>query len=395
MQNILLILPLLIFLLVCASVAFALRRDAPCVDFPKEFFAGNYSVGRLSFISLFISLLLTFAFIVLIIEAPAEDMRQWGTCALILFGALLISALVCRKRIIRVARRVDAITLLDILEVRFHSNLVTIVVGLALVFSSGISLVLSLAISSYLFSYTTGFSPSFGLLLIAVTVITVVAVAGLRGAATVNVLAVFTFIGCFIATAVAAFIFAEGDISRFPLRLFMLFDSPPSWAHGLLALAALAPGIALSCSALLVTSALFVKNLLLGHCEAHNIAVTRKQARILAEALTIAIGVVAMTASFLPLPYLLFTGLPFIAMLFLPSAAVLVLGLYWEKTNLVGILIGYICSFLACGILFNVIEPVSALLLTAVAGVLGTVIGSALNAKPLCSETKALFFDKE
>lgn len=397
MPNIWFVIPFVLFCLVCCSVAFAIRRDASLANFPKEFFAGNYRVGRIAFICCFTALFLATVTIPVSLGASAYSLGHWLPCALALFALLATTALVARKRLINAARKMDAATVLDVLQERFKSGLVTIVVGLCLVFACGVLLTLILASSGYLFSRMTGYSTTLGAALIAATTVLIVVTAGLRGAAVINVASLIVMIASVATTAIVA---AVSGV-ELPLTPEFLATAPialapllPAWAQGVSCLALLAPNVAAASSVLLAASALVAKNLLIGHCEAHHIALTRMQVRRFGEAVTVFIGLAAFAAAFLPYSFLLEVGLPVVAMLFIPSACVMMLALYWKKTNQTGMLIGFICGFLTCGFTFNVIDSLLSLVLTLIMSLAGMMIGSMMHAKQLPEDTESLFFDK-
>ncbi len=211
MDALISLIPLAFFLCLALAIAcFArwvqnrrLRRPERKSSFLKEYFIGGYGLGP---IALALTTVATYGSVSSFVGGPGQAWNiGWGwvymsavqvTSLLLLYGIL-------GKKIALVGRKINAITLVDILRARYESNILAYAAALIVVLFFVAMMVAQFVGGAKLFEAVTGYSYVQALILFGLVCIIFTAVGGFRGVA-------FTDILCGIVMLVGIVIFAWG-----------------------------------------------------------------------------------------------------------------------------------------------------------------------------------------
>lgn len=209
MHDPLAVIPFLLFLLLCAGVAFRLRRRVQPSSFIGEYYLGGRSMN--GFV-LAMTTVATFVTVSLFLGSPGQAWDygfSWvymTTSAVV--APLLIFGLV-GKKLALIGRKLNAVTLVDIIRSRYHSDTVATFSALLIVLFFGAVMVAQLVGGATLFEAVSGYSYETGLLILGGTVVIFTAVGGFRGVVVTDALCAVAMI--FGVVVIAGGILSAGD----------------------------------------------------------------------------------------------------------------------------------------------------------------------------------------
>lgn len=180
--------PMLIFLFACLIVAFVIRKRTPHGNFEREYFVGGRRLGPFVLVMTTIA---TFGSITAFVGMPGQ---AWDfgfgwvylSCAQIVSLILLFG--VVGKKLALISRRIHAVSLIDIINARYRSNVLTLVLSCALVLFFTALIVAQLVGAAKILEAATGYW--YSLWLVVLTAITAIytAIGGFRGVALTDTL---------------------------------------------------------------------------------------------------------------------------------------------------------------------------------------------------------------
>lgn len=177
------LIPLLIFLFACLIVAFLIRKRTPENNFEREYFVAGRRLGP---IVLVMTTIATFGSITVFVGMPGQAW-EYGFGWVYLAGAQVVSLIllfgVVGKKLALIARRIHAVSVIDIINVRFRSNILTPILSCSLVVFFTALIVAQLVGAAKIFVAVTGYEYSVGLILITATTAIYTVIGGFRGVA--------------------------------------------------------------------------------------------------------------------------------------------------------------------------------------------------------------------
>lgn len=189
------LIPLLIFLFACLITAFLIRKHTPHGNFEREYFVGGRRLGPFVLVMTTIA---TFGSITAFVGMPGQAWDYgfgwvYLSCAQIVSLILLFG--VIGKKLALISRRIHAVSVIDIINARYRSNILTLVVSCSLVFFFTALIVAQLVGAAKIFEAATGYSYLLGLIVITVTTAIYTSIGGFRGVALTDTLAGIAMIG--------------------------------------------------------------------------------------------------------------------------------------------------------------------------------------------------------
>lgn len=196
------LIPLLIFLFACLTIAFFIRKFMPHAHFEREYFIGGRRLGPFVLVMTTVA---TFGSITAFVGMPGQ---AWGygfgwvylSCAQIVSLILLFG--VIGKKLALISRRIHAVSLIDIINARYQSSVLTFITSGALIFFFTALIVAQLVGAAKIFEATTGFSYMLGLIVITITTAVYTTIGGFRGVAITDAISGIAMIASAIVLAV-------------------------------------------------------------------------------------------------------------------------------------------------------------------------------------------------
>lgn len=193
--------PLLIFLFACLIVAFLIRKRTPRGNFEREYFIGGRRLGPFVLV---MTTLATFGSITAFVGMPGQAWDYgfgwvYLSCAQIVSLILLFG--VIGKKLALISRRIHAVSLIDIINARFRSNVLTLVLSCALVIFFTALIVAQLVGAAKILEAATGYWYSLWLIVLTATTAVYTAIGGFRGVAVTDTLSGLAMIASAIALA--------------------------------------------------------------------------------------------------------------------------------------------------------------------------------------------------
>ena len=184
MGNLVALIPLVIFLAVALIISFvARRRSAGEGGFVKEYFIGNRTLG--GFV-LAMTTIATYGSVSSFVGGPGQAwMVGWGWVymAVVQVTALVLLYGIVGKKLALVARKLDAVTVIDIVRARYNSNALANISAIIVVLFFAATMVAQFVGGAKLFEAVTGYSYLVGLVLFGAAVILFTTIGGFRGVA--------------------------------------------------------------------------------------------------------------------------------------------------------------------------------------------------------------------
>ena len=188
------LIPLVVFLLACAGVAFHLRSRMDLHAFTGVYYLGGRSMGG------FVLAMTTIAAIVSIsifLDGPNQAWDHgfsWvylAICQVVMF-ILTFGAL--GKKLALIGRKIRAVTIVDVIRHRYHSDSIASIAALMIIVFFLAIVVAQLVGSAFIFQAMTGYSYVTGLFLIGGTAVIITAVGGFRVVAVTDALCVVAIV---------------------------------------------------------------------------------------------------------------------------------------------------------------------------------------------------------
>ena len=177
------LIPLLVFLFVCLIVAFLIRKHTPEENFEREYFVAGRRLGP---IVLVMTTIATFGSITTFVGMPGQAW-EYGFGWVYLAGAQVVSLIllfgVVGKKLALIARRIHAVSIIDIINARFRSNILTLILSCSLVVFFTALIVAQLVGAAKIFVAVTDYEYSVRLILITATTAIYTVIGGFRGVA--------------------------------------------------------------------------------------------------------------------------------------------------------------------------------------------------------------------
>lgn len=206
MRDLSALIPLLVFLLVCAGVAFRLRHTEQRPGFLSEYFIGGRSMGG---VVLAMTTIATYISVSLFVGGPGlawEYGFGWVYMATCQVTLLLLLFGVLGKKLALIGRKINAITIIDVIRCRYNSNALATIAAIVVVLFFGAVMVAQFVGGAKLFAAVTGYSYLLGLIVFGSAAIVFTTVGGFRAVAITDAL-------CSIAIIVGIAVLGYGILS--------------------------------------------------------------------------------------------------------------------------------------------------------------------------------------
>lgn len=206
MRDLSTLIPLLVFLLVCAGVAFRLRHTEQQPGFLAEYFIGGKSMGGAV---LALTTIATYLSVSMFVGGPGlawEYGFGWVYMATCQVTLLLLLYGVLGKKLALIGRKIGAITIIDVIRRRYNSDALATLAAIVVVLFFGAVMVAQFVGGAKLFEAVTGYSYLLGLIVFGGAAIVFTTVGGFRAVAITDAL-------CGIAIIVGVAVLGYGILS--------------------------------------------------------------------------------------------------------------------------------------------------------------------------------------
>ncbi len=209
MESFVSLVPLIAFLAAALLISFLMRRRARATSasgFVKEYFIGNRALG--GFV-LAMTTIATYGSVSSFVGGPGQAWSigwGWVYMAVVQVTALVLLYGIMGKKLALIARRIDAVTVIDVIRARYGSNALANVSAFVVVVFFAATMVAQFVGGAKLFEAVTGYSYTVGLVLFGVAVVLFTTIGGFRGVAMTDAL-------CGVVMLVGIFVLAAGILS--------------------------------------------------------------------------------------------------------------------------------------------------------------------------------------
>ena len=208
MSNLLALVPLVIFLVLALVVSLVVRRRTHVAGggFVKEYFIGNRALG--GFV-LAMTTIATYGSVSSFVGGPGQAwLVGWGWVymAVVQVTALVLLYGILGKKMALVSRKLDAVTVIDVIRARYSSNALANVSAVVVVLFFAATMVAQFVGGANLFEAVTGYSYLVGLVLFGVAVVLFTTIGGFRGVAVTDAI-------CGVAMLIGIFVLAAGILA--------------------------------------------------------------------------------------------------------------------------------------------------------------------------------------
>lgn len=183
MGNLAALLPLLVFMGVMVAISFYVRREARGSGFLQNYFVGNRSLG--GFV-LAMTTVATYSSVSSFVGGPGMAWKigfGWIYMAVVQVTAIFLVLGIFGKRVALLSRRLDAVTVVDIIRARFRSDFLAAMAAFIIVLFFCGTMTAQFVGGAKLFSAVTGYSYEAGLLLFGLVVVIYTTIGGFRAVA--------------------------------------------------------------------------------------------------------------------------------------------------------------------------------------------------------------------
>ncbi|MDY4122739.1 MAG: sodium/panthothenate symporter, partial [Ellagibacter isourolithinifaciens] len=185
MSNLVALVPLVLFLILARAVSLVVRRRTHAAGggFVKEYFIGNRALG--GFV-LAMTTIATYGSVSSFVGGPGQAwLVGWGWVymAVVQVTALVLLYGILGKKMALVSRKLDAVTVIDVIRARYSSNALANVSAVVVVLFFAATMVAQFVGGAKLFEAVTGYSYLVGLVLFGVAVVLFTTIGGFRGVA--------------------------------------------------------------------------------------------------------------------------------------------------------------------------------------------------------------------
>ncbi len=208
MSNLVALVPLVIFLALALAVSLVVRHRAHVAGggFVKEYFIGNRALG--GFV-LAMTTIATYGSVSSFVGGPGQAwLVGWGWVymAVVQVTALVLLYGILGKKMALVSRKLDAVTVVDVIRARYSSNALANVSAVVVVLFFAATMVAQFVGGAKLFEAVTGYSYLVGLVLFGVAVVLFTTIGGFRGVAVTDAI-------CGVAMLIGIFVLAAGILA--------------------------------------------------------------------------------------------------------------------------------------------------------------------------------------
>lgn len=208
MSNLVALVPLVIFLALALAVSLVVRHRAHVAGggFVKEYFIGNRALG--GFV-LAMTTIATYGSVSSFVGGPGQAwLVGWGWVymAVVQVTALVLLYGILGKKMALVSRKLDAVTVIDVIRARYSSNALANVSAVVVVLFFAATMVAQFVGGAKLFEAVTGYSYLVGLVLFGVAVVLFTTIGGFRGVAVTDAI-------CGVAMLIGIFVLAAGVLA--------------------------------------------------------------------------------------------------------------------------------------------------------------------------------------
>ena len=157
MGNLVALIPLVLFLAVALGISFVARRRSACEGgFVKEYFIGNRTLG--GFV-LAMTTIATYGSVSSFVGGPGQAwLVGWGWVymAVVQVTALVLLYGIMGKKLALVARKLDAVNVIDVVRARYNSNALANISAVIVVLFFAATMVAQFVGGAKLFEAVTG-----------------------------------------------------------------------------------------------------------------------------------------------------------------------------------------------------------------------------------------------
>lgn len=208
MSNLVALVPLVLFLILALAVSLVVRRRTHVAGggFVKEYFIGNRALG--GFV-LAMTTIATYGSVSSFVGGPGQAwLVGWGWVymAVVQVTALVLLYGILGKKMALVSRKLDAVTVIDVIRARYSSNALANVSAVVVVLFFAATMVAQFVGGAKLFEAVTGYSYLVGLVLFGVAVVLFTTIGGFRGVAVTDAI-------CGVAMLLGIFVLAAGILT--------------------------------------------------------------------------------------------------------------------------------------------------------------------------------------
>lgn len=209
MNNIVGLIPIVAFLIFALIVSMVVRRRSRAQNekgFVKEYFIGNRGLG--GFV-LAMTTIATYGSVSSFVGGPGQAWNigfGWVYMAAVQVTTLFLLYGIMGKKMALISRKLNAVTVVDVIRARYDSNLLATLSAIIIVVFFAATMVAQFVGGAKLFEAVTGYSYNIGLLLFGIAVILFTTIGGFRGVAITDAL-------CGIAMLVGIAVLAAGILS--------------------------------------------------------------------------------------------------------------------------------------------------------------------------------------
>ncbi len=201
-SNILALLPVFIFMISMLAVSVILRKSNAKKEsqgFVKEYFIGSRSLG--GFV-LAMTTVATYSSVSSFVGGPGQAWSigfGWIYMSVVQVTALFLVLGVLGKKMAIVGRKIDAVTVIDVIRHRYQSDIIAMISAVIIVLFFSATMVAQFVGGAKLFEAVTGYSYMTGLVVFGLVVVIYTTVGGFRGVAITDTLcAVVMLVGMFL-----------------------------------------------------------------------------------------------------------------------------------------------------------------------------------------------------
>ncbi len=209
MNSLIALIPLVLFLVIALAVSLFVRSRSRAQGeggFVKEYFIGNRALG--GFV-LAMTTIATYGSVSSFVGGPGQAwLVGWGWVymAVVQVTALVLLYGIFGKRLALISRRIDAVTIIDVIRARYNSNALANASAVIVVLFFAATMVAQFVGGAKLFEAVTGYSYMVGLCLFGIAVILFTTIGGFRGVAVTDAL-------CGIAMLIGIVVLAAGILT--------------------------------------------------------------------------------------------------------------------------------------------------------------------------------------
>ena len=181
--NLMVLLPLLAFMAGMLVLGFYVRRQSTAGGFLSNYFVGGQSLG--GFV-LAMTMVATYSSVSSFVGGPGmayEIGFGWIYMAVIQTMTIFLVLGIFGTRVARLARRIHAVTIVDIIRHRYRSDALAAVAAFVIVLFFAASMVAQFVGGAQLFAAVTGYSYELGLVLFGIVVVIYTSIGGFRAVA--------------------------------------------------------------------------------------------------------------------------------------------------------------------------------------------------------------------